>query len=206
MSNAIIVHGKPGRDEYYDPDVPSSSNHHWLPWLAKQFILREISASTPEMPHAYAPDYPIWCREFERHDITPNTILVGHSRGAGFLTRWLSDHPRVRVGRVALVAPWLDPEGTEAPEFFDFQLDPDLSGRTDGLLVVNSDDDGPGIQRSVELIRNTVADIHYHEFHQHGHFTTTDLGGNQFPALIELLALRNQPKVSGKAPDPHDRH
>jgi hypothetical protein len=38
VSNAIIVHGEPGRDEYYDPDVPSSSNHHWLPWLAKQFI------------------------------------------------------------------------------------------------------------------------------------------------------------------------
>jgi hypothetical protein len=87
------------------------------------------------------------------------------------------------------VAPWLDPGGIEAPEFFDFKLDPDVAQRTDGLLLINSDDDGSQIQRSVQLIRDTVADIRYHEFHQHGHFTTADLGGTRFPALLKLLEL-----------------
>jgi hypothetical protein len=35
-ANAIIVHGCPDREEYYDPAAPSASNHHWLPWLANQ--------------------------------------------------------------------------------------------------------------------------------------------------------------------------
>jgi uncharacterized protein len=189
VTNAIIVHGKPGRTEYYDPAVPSSSNHHWLPWLAKQFIIRDIQADTPEMPYAYAPDYAVWRREFERHDVRPDTILVGHSCGAGFLSRWLSEHRDLRVGRVALVAPWLDPDRLETADFFDFKLDPDLADRTDGLLLLNSDDDGSRIQRSVRLLRETIVGIEYHEFHQHGHFATRELGGTEFPALLDLLGL-----------------
>jgi hypothetical protein len=185
--NAVIVHGKPGREEYYDPGIPSGSNHHWLPWLAKQLIVRDIPAHTPEMPHAYAPGYPAWCREFERYDVGEGTLLVGHSCGAGFLVRWLSEHPRVRVNRVALVAPWLDPDGTRAPGFFAFAIDAGLAARTAGLTVVNSDDDGAEIQRSVRLLRERVRDIGYLELPRRGHFRASDLGGTAFPELLALL-------------------
>jgi hypothetical protein len=33
MKNAIILHGGPDKQEYYDPETPSQSNMHWLPWL-----------------------------------------------------------------------------------------------------------------------------------------------------------------------------
>lgn len=195
-SNAIIVHGKPGRAEYYDPSVPSSSNHHWLPWLAKQLIVRDVMAHTPEMPYAYAPDYPAWCREFERYDIGPRTMLVGHSCGAGFLVRWLSEHPDLLVDRVALVAPWLDPDRSEAPDFFDFTIDAGLAGRARGFLVLNSDDDGERIQGSVRMIRDAVPGLDYHEFHGHGHFGTADLGGPGFSALLDLLLPSAGPAVT----------
>lgn len=188
-TNAVIVHGKPGRDEYYDPATPSSSNHHWLPWLAKQLIVRGIQAHTPEMPQAYAPDYAVWRREFERYDVGPGTLLVGHSCGAGFLVRWLSDRPAVRVGRVVLVAPWLDPERSLASGFFDFTPDTDLVARTAGVTIAHSDDDAPRIQDSVTLIRTTVPGVTYREFHRYGHFRATDLGGPRFPALLDLLGL-----------------
>lgn len=189
MPNAIIVHGSPPRAEFYDPGVLSPSNQQWLPWLAKQLIIRDIPAHTPEMPLAYAPDYPAWRAEFERYDTGPDTLLVGHSCGAGFLLRWLSEHPRQRVGRLVLVGPWLDPDGSVAPAFFDFDLDPGLASRTAGIWLFHSDDDSADIQESVRLIRKRVAGLHYREFRGHGHFTGDRVGGADagFPVLLDTL-------------------
>jgi len=190
MANAIIVHGCPPREEYYDPAVPSPGNHLWLPWLAKQLIVRDIPAHTPEMPLAYAPDYPAWRREFERYDIGPGTMLVGHSCGGGFLLRWLSEHPGTHVGRVVLVAPWLDPFGDVAPAFFDFRPDPALVSRTARTLLFHSDDDSEDIQESVCRIRGSVEGIGYREFQGYGHFTSEARmadAGARFPELLDAL-------------------
>ncbi len=94
MRNAIILHGKPdpGQEEYYNPNFPSASNSHWLPWLQKQLMIHDIATQTPEMPYSWQPDYAIWQKEFERYDVTAETIVVGHSCGAGFIVRWLSQH------------------------------------------------------------------------------------------------------------------
>jgi predicted alpha/beta hydrolase family esterase len=181
-ANAVIVHGRPGREEYYDPGVPSCSNHHWLPWLAKQLRVRDIHAHTPEMPHAYAPQWSLWRREFERCDIGPETILVGHSCGGGFLVRWLSEHPRQRVGRVVLVAPWIDPDGNFAGEqgswagdFFAFEPDRLLAERTAGLIVMTSDDDSDQVLRSVAILREKLAGAQVREFPGYGHFLRPQL-------------------------------
>ena len=107
MKNAIIIHGKPGKEEYYSDKYPSASNFQWLPWLQKQLLMRDIFAVTPEMPRPYEPEYKTWKREFERHEVTSETVLVGHSCGGGFLIRWLSEHPDVKTGKVFLVAPHL---------------------------------------------------------------------------------------------------
>ena len=70
MKNAIIVHGMPSKEEYYSSDFPACSNNHWIPWLQKQFIMNDVKADTPEMPHAYLPEYEVWKKEFERFDVT----------------------------------------------------------------------------------------------------------------------------------------
>jgi predicted alpha/beta hydrolase family esterase len=181
-TNALILHGKPGEQEWYDPTVPSPSNHHWLPWLAKQLIVRDVPAHTPEMPLAFAPDYPAWRREFERYDVTPRTLFAAHSCGAGFLLRWLSDNPGVTVGRVVLVAPWLDPTGRRAPEFFDFVLDPRVASRTGGLTVLHSDDDSGEVQQSVRIVLGSVPGARHRSFHGYGHFART-----AFPELLDAL-------------------
>jgi hypothetical protein len=36
MKTAIIIHGMPSTEEYYDVNRPASSNCHWLPWIQKQ--------------------------------------------------------------------------------------------------------------------------------------------------------------------------
>jgi hypothetical protein len=169
MRNAIIIHGKPGKEEYYNPHISSASNCHWIPWLQKQLLVNEIAANTPEVPHAYEPDYPVWKREFERFEVTSETILVGHSCGGGFLVRWLSENKDVNVKKVILVAPWLDIDRIVTTDFFDFEIDPNLSIQVGELIIFNSDNDAADIHASVKKIRDKVDGILYREFHGYGH-------------------------------------
>ena len=187
MKNAIILHGVPNRQEYYDPAKPSMSNAHWIPWLQGQLLKHDIEAATPEVPYAYNPKWELWLKEVERYDIGPDTALVGHSTGGGFWVRYLSERPDLKVGKVILVAPWLDPDGDETDGFFDFEVDGALASRTQGLIVFNSDNDMGNIHKSVAIIRDRIADVGYREFHKYGHFTSEDTGSNEFPELLEAL-------------------
>lgn len=186
-ASCILLHGQPDRDEYHDPRFPSASNSHWFPWMQKNLLIHGIAAHTPEIPDSWNPHYPTWATEFERYELTPETSLVGHSCGGGFLLRWLSEHPDVQVGRVVLVAPWLDPRREETTDFFDFTIDPLVPTRTAGLTVFHSDDDADDIQESVGMILAAVEGVAAREFHGYGHFCRGDLGSDEFPELLELL-------------------
>ncbi len=187
MNNAIIVHGTCSRKEYYSDEFPSASNSHWLPWLQKQLIMNDINAVTPEMPYAFKPDYEVWKAEVERYEIGPETMLVGHSCGGGFWIRYLSEHPDLRVGKVVLVAPWLDPNNTKKTEFFDFEYDPDLIKRTAGLTIFNSTNDHEGIQWSVQWLCQILDGWEFRSFENYGHFCLSDMGTPEFPEILQEL-------------------
>ncbi len=194
MKNAIIVHGTSDRDEYYSPEYPSANNSHWLPWLQKQLLINDIPAATPTIPHSYMPDYSVWKREFERFDITPETILVGHSCGGGFLVRWLSENREQKVGKVVLVAPWLDPNKKKGADndFFDFTMDTELVNRTGGVTIFNSDDDMEAVHTSVKQIMETISNMKLVEFQGKGHFCLSDLGGEAFPELLAEVLINHE--------------
>lgn len=187
MKNAIILHGKPGKKEYYDPGRPSSSNYHWIPWLQKQLQINEISTQTPEMPRAFEPNYQVWAKEFERYEITPDTILVGHSCGGGFLVRWLSEHKDVTVGKVILVAPWMDPDREETTDFFEFEIDPDIVKRTKSFTIFYSDNDHISVEKTVQRLKGKVPGCVLKEFHNYGHFTQENMKTPEFPELLKAL-------------------
>lgn len=190
MANAIILHGKPNKEEYYDSKRLSSSNEHWLPWLRKQLILKDIKADTPEVPKAYDPDWDTWRREVERYEIGPETILIGHSCGAGFWIKYLSLHPELRVGKVILVAPWMDPDGDETKGLFDgYTLDTSLAERTAGLIIFHSDNDKGNVHKTVAQLRQNIDGVQYREFHKYGHFCYEDMGTIEFPVLLELALM-----------------
>jgi len=189
MRNAIIVHGSTDKEEYYANKYPSMSNSHWIPWLQKQLLVNDVPAATPEIPQCYNLEYETWKREFERYDVTPETILVGHSCGGGFLVRWLSEHREVRVGKVVLVAPWINPDKDKegGDDFFDFEIDPSLVFRTDGLMIYGSDNDRDAIQKSVQILREKIKDAGYREFTGYRHFITKHMGRVEFPELLEQV-------------------
>lgn len=184
MKNAIILHGQPGREEYYNPSAPSMSNAHWIPWLQGQLLKNDIWAATPEVPNAFEPEWELWLKEVERFDITPDTIVVGHRRGGEFWLRYLSENKDITVGKVVLVAPSLGWYYSDKQYFGEFEIDPELAKRTKGITVFHSDNDKEGIQKSVAEIRDTIKNLDYKEFHL-GHFTFGSMGTEKFPELLE---------------------
>lgn len=188
MKNAIIIHGKPEKEEFFDPATPSPSNAQWLPWLQKQLGLKGVTAQTPEMPDAWEPNYEKWKSVFELFPLNEETILVGHSCGGGFLARWLSEHD-ARVGQVLLVAPWIDPARELGPEnnFFDFNIDQNLTDKTvNGITIFYSTDDDKVITESVERLK-IIKNLVLKEFHDKGHFVLDDMGTREFPELLEEI-------------------
>lgn len=189
MVNAILIHGWCTKGEYYDTTRPTASNDHWFPWLTKQLVLKDINTVSVEMPNGYYPEYDVWKRELERYDITPETILVGHSCGGGFLLRWLSES-NVKVGRVILAAPWLgygfDDEPFDAT-FFEFTIDRNVASKTESLHVLYSDDDFDVIQQSVSEIRAATSGVTFTQLSGKGHFTLKSLGTDAFPELLQAV-------------------
>lgn len=187
MKNAIILHGRPKRADYYAASGVAQSNAHWLPWLQQQLIVRDIFAVTPDIPHAYEPVWERWVQEVERFEIAPDTMLIGHSCGAGFWVRYLSEHPELQVGKVVLVAPWIDVERDDPNRFFDFVIDPGVVARTKNLAIFHSTNDAPEIQSSVKKLRQELTGITYKEFKDFGHFDSDKLRDNGFPGLLDEL-------------------
>jgi predicted alpha/beta hydrolase family esterase len=183
MRKAIILHGKPSEEEYYDPSRYSQSNEHWIPWLQRQLLLKDILTQTPEWPKPYAPDYAEWLKVFKQFQIDESVTLIGYSCGGGFLVRWLSEND-IEVGKVILVAPSLDPERT-VNGFFDFKIDPKLTSKTKGLVVFGSDNDSKSIKNSISTLFHVIKDIKYREFIGCGHFTFWGMGKREFPELLE---------------------
>lgn len=184
--NAILVPGRPDKDQHYDPSLPSNSQNYWFAWLQRQLILKDIHAVSVEPPFPFRPRYDEWVREFERFDIAPETILVGHSCGGGFLVRYLSEHKGLKVGKVILVAPWINPLGyrdSDTSDFFEFEIDPDFPARTAGTVVFISSDDEPSVVKTVDILKAKVHGIEHQEYTDRGHFTSTE-----FPELLaEML-------------------
>lgn len=190
MSNAILVPGRPDKGEHYNQDGPSNSEDHWFSWLKCQLILRDVHAVSIEPPFPFRPRYEEWKKEFERFDLEPDTILVGHSCGGGFLVRYLSENPEIKVGKVALVAPWTNPfdnKESDTADLFDFTIDPVFPDRTNGVAVFISSDDEPSVIKTVEILKEKVEGLSVKQYEDKGHFCLQDLGTEKFPELLDSI-------------------
>lgn len=186
MKTAIILHGMPSKEGYYNPESEAQSNEHWLPWIQKKLILKDILAQAIELPKPYNPVYEDWKKVFEQLNVNEETILIGHSCGGGFLIRWLSEN-NVKVGKVALIAPWIDIEGELENNFFDFQIDRDFPKKTKKVDIFYSDDDEKELLSSRDFLKEKVVDAHYHDLKGRGHFVFSDMGTREFPELLDVL-------------------
>ena len=177
----------PSEEEYFNPDSSAQSNKHWLPWLQRQLILNKVLAQAIELPSPYQPVYKDWEDFFNQFKIDEDTMLIGHSCGAGFLVRWLSEN-KIKVGKVALIAPFLDPDHDEIQsDFFDFDIDRESSERTRGTAIFYSTDDDQEILTSVSQIKERDMNVEIKEFTDKGHFVFGSMKTEKFPELLKWL-------------------
>ncbi len=182
MKKAVIFHGMPEQSEYQG----NESEMHWIPWLKQQLEERGFTVFAPELPQPDEPVYEDWLAKFQEFPIDEETVLVGHSAGAGFFVRYLSEHD-VKVGKVILVAPWIDIKGHLKDNFFKFEWDENIVQKTKGITILVSLDDGQDVLTSVELITQRIQGTVLKQFTDHGHFTLTDMGKNEFPELLKII-------------------
>lgn len=121
-------------------------------------LINGIEAHTPEVKNAYEPTYEKWLRELNRYEINERTSLIGHSCGAGFIIRYLSENPRIRIHSAYIVAPWLNPkvEYIVETDMFDFEINPLIASCAEKFIVINSKNDFPDITKITEMIMNKV--------------------------------------------------
>jgi len=141
------------------------------------------------MPAQYNHEYNAWKEMFERFPLNKETILVGYSCGGGFIVRYLSEN-NVRVGRVVLVAPWIDPEKSLNTGMFDFKIDENLVNKTSGVTILNSTNDMKTVQDSVAILKEEVKNLMVVDFQNRGHFCYADIG-TKFPELLNVPVTDN---------------
>lgn len=184
-SNAIILHGKPTKERYLNQNEPKPHNANWLPWLASELEQIGIPTTRTIMPRPYFPVYEDWKKHFEAQaEVNANTKLVGHSAGAEFVLRWLSENGRC-VERIVMVAPYLDFQN-KYDGFSDYIIDSTIVKRVGSITIINSLDDDPPIQANVEHLMNILPGTKLINFEDYGHFRighnmTTDA----FPELLD---------------------
>jgi predicted alpha/beta hydrolase family esterase len=187
MRNALILHGKPSRERYENPNIPRPHEANWLPWLGAELGKRGVMVTIPAFPNPYSPDYEMWSSRFEESKVTGQTTIVGHSAGAEFALRWLSEHDQVYVDKLALVAPWRDAKAKYG-EFSQYDLDTELPKRIGRISIFNSLDDTTSIQERVASLRDTFPRARYVEFEDHGHFMLdNNMPTVEFPELLDEL-------------------
>jgi predicted alpha/beta hydrolase family esterase len=189
VERAIIVHGKPTQERYENPRLPKPHRANWLPWVGQQLTAQGVTVDIPAMPEPYAPDYQKWLSKIDPFDISPGTALIGHSTGAEFILRMLSqDLKDSTVGPVILVAPWRDDSGKYG-DFSDYELDDNLVARTQGLTIMVSSNDTQRIQDRAYGLESQLPGAELMCFSSFGHFMTGNaMPGPEFPELLRVLS------------------
>ena len=174
MKTALILHGICPEEEFFFSKYPSPSNAWWLPWLQQQFLRAGWQCQTPELPHPYRPSYAEWKETFEWFKPQKLSLLVGHGAGAGFAVKYMQER-RLRLEKLLLVAPWLDPE-REFDDFLQTALHPAALNNIGEVHLIFSEDDKEAERQTKDRLLAAYPQIVFHDYLNFGHFTAGNTG------------------------------
>ena len=133
----VIVHGSnPKGKENLARGEPNLNEKHWLPWLKEKLEEKGIEVFNPLMPEHWNPSYSEWKKEFEKLVLDYDTILIGHSAGAGFLTRWIQETGK-KFRKLILVAPGrvVDENNLYLKAFYGPELDEKIKDNFEEIVI-----------------------------------------------------------------------
>lgn len=130
MRQVLVIHGGDSFKTYeeylaslqaYELDDPRVPRGKGWKSLLGEHLGSDYQIITPRMPNAANAQYPEWKIWLEKHVpfLDDGVILVGHSLGACFLARYLSEEkfPRKIAGTFLLAAPFSPGESDHLAEF-----------------------------------------------------------------------------------------
>ncbi|MDP3696750.1 MAG: alpha/beta hydrolase [Candidatus Taylorbacteria bacterium] len=188
MSKRVyIIHGCPSDAEKAMDSKTRTYNKHWIPWVKKELTARGFEVETPLMPSPWEPDYEKFKKEFEKYEVTEETVLVGHSCGCAFLVRWLEESKK-KVLKLILVAPWKIPDKDNKfrKEFYEYQIDKTIKDRVGEIVMFTSDDEENDGKKSLKIFHDVLGG-QIVELKGRGHYTMGDMGTVKFPELLEVI-------------------
>ncbi len=190
--SCIIVHGCPSDVEKAMNSKTRTYDKHWMPWIKKQLEEEGIKVFVPLMPEPWKPDYSEWKAAFEKNKVDEETILIGHSGGAGFLVRWLGEIKK-RVKKLILIAPYILDSGVdpELRELVSFKPDLKLKGYCKEIIVFIDKKDDKDIVRSANYLEEKMG-AKVVELKNHGHFTLEDMKTEKFPELFNEILMNTR--------------
>jgi predicted alpha/beta hydrolase family esterase len=186
--NCIIIHGCPSdREKEMSPKM-RTYDKHWMPWIKEKLVGQGIKTETPLMPEPWTPDYEKFKKEFEKYEVTENTILISHSCGCAFLVRWLGES-KAKIKKLILVAPWKIPDGNDEAriKFYTYPIDETIRERIEEIIMFTADNEEEDGKKSLQIFHNALGGKII-ELKGRGHYTMDDMGTVEFPELLEIIS------------------
>ena len=146
----------------------------------------EYQVLLPSMPNSANAQYSEWKLWFEHISslFLDDCILIGHSLGAVFLAKYLSEHSLpVNIKATILIAAPYDDESVEAlAEFKIVELSRQLTEQAGRLVFFNGLDDPVVSQLDLSKYRDQLPAAEFIILSAQDHFVRAD-----FPELVSLL-------------------
>jgi hypothetical protein len=175
----------------YDPYEKRRNWRDWLEWsLCEQFDL-----FAPVMPNKQWADYVAWKIWFEKlfpfikKSKNIRLILIGHSLGAIFLAKYLSENkfPK-KIDQLHLVSPVFDNQGLVGEKVGNFKLTAaklkNVGPQIKHIFIYHSTDDPlVPFEHSIKYLKH-LKKAEFFEFKDRGHFLQ--------PAFMEILQVINK--------------
>jgi len=182
--NCIIIHGCPSDSS---EEKTKEYAKHWIPWIKKELTLGGIKTEIPLMPEPWHPNYEAFKKEFEKYNVTTNTILIGHSCGCAFLVRWLGETKR-RITKLILVAPWKinDKHDKWRKLFYEYPIDRTIKERVKEIVMFTADNEEENGKKSLSIFHKALGGKII-ELRGRGHYTMEDMKTEKFPELLEEI-------------------
>lgn len=180
MPNVFIIHGSNGYPE-----------ENWFPWLKHELEKINVECTVPAFPCGETHSLELWYKEFEKykHQISPNTIFIGHSRGVSFVLNLLTDFD-YRIKSFYMVGGfdqylWYEKD-EPIDSFFAKEFDIEkIKKQCKKFVNIYSDNDPYIPVKHSQQLTQTFGAIDVF-IPNAGHFNTPS-GYTQFPELLDLI-------------------
>lgn len=191
MRQVVVIHGGDAfasYEEYFaalqklELDDPRTKTKGWKALLSEK-LGAEYEVISPRMPNSANAKYAEWKLWFEKHFrfLNDEVILVGHSLGASFLAKYLSENtfPKKIIGTFLVAGPFSVDEGRQLVEFVPPPSLALLEQQGGALFLYHSKDDDVVSVGELAKYQRALPTATVRVLDGRGHVT-----GDEFPELV----------------------